>query len=173
MTGQVFVAAVTLPSSISITNPANNARFLALANVPIQAVVTNGVTATNVQFFRDGVLFATLPFAPYQASANNLVAGNYTFTAREVDNSGVASTSAPVFVQVLTNARLSGLVRDNTIFQFTVNAITGQTYVAEFSSNLTGWVPFATNSNATAVFNFTNSAATNSPRFYRVRQDLQ
>ena len=170
-TGQVIVAEASLPPPITITNPPDNARFLAPASFPVSVSVTNGVTLTNVQFFQNGVLFADIPFPPFQGFAEDLAAGNYTFVARALDDLGVASTSAPVAIQVLTNARLSGPIRAGDSFQFAVNAISGQTYIAEFSTNLLDWQPFATNTAAGAALNFTNSAATQDSGFYRVWQD--
>jgi hypothetical protein len=89
-----------------------------------------------------------------------------------VDNLGLASTSAPVAIQVLTNALIFNPLASPGGFQFSVAVIAGQAYIAEFSTNLTRWSAFATNSNAAPTISFTNNAATDPNRFYRVRQTL-
>jgi plastocyanin len=176
MTGTITVTnPAAVPPSVSITNPANNAAFAAPANVTIQASAssTSG-SITNVQFFSGANLLGNKASPPFNFTDSSLAAGNYSFTARAFDNSGLSSTSAPVVIFVETNAVLSAPRRaTNGLFQFTVAGIAGQTYIFQASSNITTWIPLATNVAPADSFIFTDSASTNfQNRVYRARQDL-
>ena len=163
------------PPSVSITNPVSGARFHAPATFALQATASDsGGSVTNVQFFSGASLLGNLTAPPFNFALNNLAAGNYSFTAKATDNSGATTTSAAIAVFVETNATLSGASRGpGGDFQFTINGIAGQTYAIEASSNLTSWLPLATNVAPSDSFPFSDPASTNLPkRFYRVRQDL-
>lgn len=172
-TGRVFVVTANLPPSVSLTNPANNAKFRAPANLLLQASATDDGTVTNVQFFSGGMLLGNDTSAPFSFTLNNAAASNYTFTARAQDNGGLAATSAPITIFILTNALLTSPARlPDGQFRFTVQGIAGQTYAAESSTNLTLWSPFLTNVAPANTFNITDSTSTNVlQRYYRTRQD--
>ena len=174
-TGNVIVASVNLPPSVSLTNPASNARFRAPANILLQAADDDtGGSVTNVQFFSGGSLLSGDSSPPFAFTFSNAAAGNYTFTARAVDNLGTAATSAPINIFVQTNAVLSNAARlADGPFRLTVLGIAGQTYTMEASSNLQSWLSFQTNVAPANSFNVTDFTSTNVlPRFYRARQDL-
>ena len=164
---------VSAPPSISLTNPANNTKLVAPANIPLQASATDEGSVTNVQFFSNGSLLGSDTGAPYSFTLNNAVAGNYAFTARALDNTGLASTSAVVNVSVLTNAILtSPAVLPNGQFWMTVQGVAGQTYATEASTNLATWLAISTNVAPANTFNVTDTTSTNVlQRFYRTRQD--
>lgn len=172
-TGTVSVVTANLPPSVSLTNPANNAKFSAPANLLLQASTTDDGTVTNVQFFSGATLLGNDPTAPFSFTLNNAAASNYTFTARAQDNGGLTATSAPITIFILTNALLTSPARlPDGQFRFTVQGIAGQTYAAESSTNLTLWSPFATNVAPANIFNITDSTSTNIlQRYYRTRQD--
>jgi len=46
----------------------------------------------------------------------------------------------------------------------------GQSYVVETSTNLSGWLPLATNVSSGGWFIFQDTNALAAPRFYRIRQ---
>ena len=174
-TGTVSVVSANLSPSVSITNPANNAKFRAPTNLLLQATASDSDgSVTNVQFFSSGNFLGSDTALPYSFTASNLVAGNYAFTARAVDNLGAATTSAVVNVFVLTNAFLSAPQRlVNGQFRFTIQGISNQTYATESSPNLSNWSAFATNIAPANSFNVTDSTSTNILlRYYRARQDL-
>ncbi|MFO1512200.1 MAG: Ig-like domain-containing protein [Verrucomicrobiota bacterium] len=173
-TGTVSVVSINLSPSVSLTNPVNNARLLAPANILLQASATDDGSVTNVQFFSGGTLLGSNTSAPYVFTFNNAAAGNYSFTARAQDNTGLAATSAVVNVFVLTNATLtSPTMLPNGQFQLTIQGIAGQTYATETSSNLANWSAIITNVAPANTFNITDAISTNVlQRFYRTRQDL-
>jgi plastocyanin len=173
-TGTVSVVSINLSPSVAVTNPVNNARLTAPANILLQASATDDGSVTNVQFFSGGALLGNDPSAPYVFTLNNAAAGNYSFTARAQDNTGLAGTSAVVNVFVLTNALvLSPTMLPNGQFQLTILGIAGQTYATEASTNLANWSALITNVAPANTFNVTDTTSTNVlQRFYRARQDL-
>lgn len=173
-TGTVSVVTASLPPSVTLTNPANNAKFRAPANLVLQAATTSAGTVTNVQFFSGANLLGNATVAPFNFPLNNLAAGNYSFTALAQDNGGLTATSAVVNVFALTNALLTAPTRAaDGQFHFTVQGIAGQTYAAESSTNLTLWSAFITNVAPANTFNMTDATSTNLlQRFYRARQDF-
>lgn len=174
-TGTVTVASANVPPSVTLTNPANNAKFRAPANITLQSSASDpGGSVTNVQYFAGEAFCGSASNAPYTFTLSNAAAGNYLMTARAFDNLGAAVTSAPVAVFVLTNATLTTPIRGPSgKVRFTVEGIAGQTYAMEFSTNLTSWAAFATNVAPANSFGVTDSLSTNLLlRFYRARQDL-
>ena len=176
MTGTVMVASATLPTpSVSITNPATGAKFVAPAGFVLKADATQtGGSITNVRFFSGTTSLGNVTSAPYNFPVNNAAAGNYSFAAVAMNAQGTAATSAVVNVFVLTNAILSAPTRrTDGQFQFTVNGIAGQTYATEASSNLVQWSAISTNIAPANLFNVTDFTSSNIlQRFYRARQDL-
>jgi hypothetical protein len=161
------------PPSVTITNPAAGAKFIAPANLSINADATDSDgSVTNVQFFSGANLLGNLTTAPFNFTQNNLAAGNYSFTAIAADNLGATATSAPVNIFVLTNATLTAPnMLPNRQFTFTVLGIAGQTYDTEASTDLVNWSAINTNIAPAASFNVTDAMSTNIlHRFYRVSQ---
>lgn len=176
MTGTVTVASASISTpSVSITNPATGAKFVAPAAILLKAdAIQAGGGITNVQFFSGTTTLGNVTNSPYNFSVSNAAAGNYTFKAVAMNNQGAAATSAVVNVFVLTNAILSVPTRlSNGQFQFAVNGIAGQTYATEASTNLINWSSITTNIAPADFFNVTDLTSTNIlQRFYRARQDF-
>ena len=97
----VHFAGGNSPPAVSITSPASGATFNAPASVTINASAsdTDG-TITRVEFYAGTNLLGTDTTAPYSFDWNNIVAGNYTLTAKATDNSGAITVSAPVNIAV-------------------------------------------------------------------------
>ena len=95
--------AVKALPSVSITAPANNAKFVAPATVAIAAsAAASGATLTKVEFYRDAVLLGTDTSTPYTFNWTNVAAGTYKLTAKAYSAGGV-TTSAIVNIQVNAN----------------------------------------------------------------------
>jgi RHS repeat-associated protein len=91
----VTVVANTLPA-VSITSPANNAGFLAPANIAIAASAsdTDG-TVTRVDFHAGGTLIASDSTAPYSATwSTGNVGGTFAVSATAVDDKGGSKTAS-------------------------------------------------------------------------------
>ncbi len=87
--------------TVAITNPVVGAVFVAPENVNIAAgaLVSSG-TVTNVQFFINGVSFASFRTAPFSLTVSNFTAGAYALTA-VATAAGISATSSVVSVTVL------------------------------------------------------------------------
>ena len=95
------VLPVNRPPTVTITNPANGATFIAGANIPITANAADPDGQVNlVAFYTNDVRIATFTNAPYSMVLSNVVAGSYTLTAKARDDGGLISTSAPVNITV-------------------------------------------------------------------------
>jgi plastocyanin len=170
-----ITAVVNNPPSVSITNPVTGTKFLAPANITLKASASEtGGSITNVQFFSGATSLGNVTAAPFNFTANNLAAGNYSFTAKAFDNLGATTNSAAVNIFVLTNSTISSVaLLTGGSFQVTLKGIAGQTYAVEASSNLLNWSALFTNVAPANVFNVTDTTSTNVlRRFYRTRQDL-
>ncbi|HEU6447096.1 MAG TPA: Ig-like domain-containing protein [Verrucomicrobiae bacterium] len=171
-TGSIVVSAVNEPPTNSIISPANGAVFSAPAKVTIQASAGDpDGSITNVQFKVGATLLTNETAAPFLATANNLPAGTYTFTAIASDNLGATATNfvsinvvTPITITLAGASKFSGIN-----FQFSYAANTGLTYAVEHSSNLIDWISIVTNTAASNPVVFTDLNATNSPNFYRVQ----
>ena len=145
-----------------------------LANDEPIALFKKTASVTNVQFFSGATSLGNVTTAPFNFTANNLAAGNYSFTAKAFDNLGATTNSAAVNIFVQTNATItSSALLTGGSFQFTLNSIAGQTDAIETSPNLLNWSALFTNVAPANVFNVTDVTSTNVlRRFYRTRQDL-
>ena len=163
-------AAVVAPTpTISITNPVSGKVFAAPASVSISASagVSSG-TVTNVQFFTNNVLLASLGAAPFTATTHNLGAGACALTA-VATAAGISATSAPVNVSVVTPVpvTLSAATRSGGVFSFNYSANPGLSYAVQVSSNLLNWAPLATNQAAVSLVPFSGPATTGA-QYYRI-----
>lgn len=98
--------------SVTITSPTNNTYFLPPANLTMRATASdNDGTVVAVEFYQDGSLLREFTNAPYAYGVSNLGVGAYAFTAIARDNQGLARTTAPVVINVVTSlpiARVRG-----------------------------------------------------------------
>ncbi|WP_108870098.1 glycosyl hydrolase family 18 protein [Aquimarina aquimarini] len=87
--------------TVNITSPANNANFAPGATIAITANASdsNG-TVTKVEFFNGATKLGEDTTAPYEYSWVNVVAGNYSITAKATDNEGATKTSSAVAISV-------------------------------------------------------------------------
>jgi uncharacterized protein (DUF2141 family) len=95
MTGSVTAAKPTnIPPSVSITNPVGGAVFIAPASFQLAASASDSDgTVTNVQFFQGTASLGNVATSPFVVSINNLLAGDYSFSAVATDNGGVTATN--------------------------------------------------------------------------------
>ena len=90
-----------IPPSVTVTNPASGAVFVAPATVTIGAVAADADgTVTNVQFFDGNASLGNVAASPYLISAS-LAVGSHTLKAVATDNLGATNISTPVSVTVL------------------------------------------------------------------------
>jgi len=89
---------------VNITLPVNNAVFVtgSTVNVTANAMDTDG-TISKVEFYNGATKLGEDTASPYTYSWTNVVAGNYSITAKATDNSGAVTTSAAISIIVNAN----------------------------------------------------------------------
>ncbi len=125
-------AAVTIrvdtPPGVNITAPANNAVFVAPANITVTANATDtDGTVSKVEFLDGATLVGTVTTAPYSITLTNVAPGSHSYTARATDNNNAVTTSSAVPIVVNTAPTVSiTSPANNAIFavpaNITVNA---------------------------------------------------
>jgi hypothetical protein len=96
----VNVTIDTLPS-VTLTNPADNAWFIAGTNINLGASASSASgTISEVQFFEGTNYLGTATNSPYSLVWSNVPAGAYGLTAEATDNNGLVSTSTVVNIMV-------------------------------------------------------------------------
>lgn len=167
-------AVVSPTLTVAITNPPDGAAFTAPAVVNIEAGTTvSGGAVTNVEFFTNGVALGSVQNPPYDFAASNLLAGSYALTA-VASAGGITATSLVVNVSV-TNAasgpppvNITSPGVSGSRFSFGYSTQAGLSYVIESSSNLTVWLPLATNAASGATAQFSDSFSETGDVYYRV-----
>jgi hypothetical protein len=174
----VYYSLVTnaLPA-IVLTTPANNASFAAPAAIDLAAAVTaNGNTINHVGFYAQGTnLIANVTNAPYACLWTNVGAGIYSLTARLAYNAGSTVDSAASTVAVTNRPQpaqptITSPSFTLSTFSMTFTTEAGPFYRVECKNGLgdPAWQLLATVPGTGAPITFTDNAATNTARFYRV-----
>ena len=160
-----------LPPTVSLTAPANNSVVGAGADIPLSALTSDPYGAvTQVQFRRNGVLFATDASAPFATIFNSASPGPNTFTAVATDSGGLSVTSAPVTVLVLAPAVLA--IREAGAQMQITWSTNAPGYVLESTTNLNPPVAWGTVTNAAVPTNSLFQVLINPAipqRFFRLR----
>lgn len=173
MTGVVNVASVSLPPTVSITNPVNNATFSAPASFTLAATASaSGGSITNVQFFQGATSLGNVTTSPYSVPVNGLAAADYTFSAVAANNGGLTATNA-VTIHVVTPVPIvlsAPQFLPPADFRFNYSANPGLTYIIQRSSSLSSgsWTTLSTNVAGGSPVLFDDPTASGNPGFYRV-----
>lgn len=84
----------SVPLSVTLTAPADGAKFLSPADVTVTASTVGTVPATSVTIYTNNAVFTTLTTAPYTTTIPALPPGVYTIYARAVNASESATSSS-------------------------------------------------------------------------------
>lgn len=99
------------PSSVAITSPATGTHFIGAQDINLQASASDpDGNLDRVEFYENGVLFATDSSAPYAATWPEGSLGSYVFTAKAIDTKGLELTSSAVTVEVDSSAPSSVVI---------------------------------------------------------------
>jgi hypothetical protein len=123
----ILVYVVAAPT-VSITSPSNNAKYTAGEPIYITAKATdaNG-SIKKVDFYRGTTLIKTEYTAPYSIAWTNVPAGNYTLTAKATNDKGIATTSAKVYISVISTLARSISSADTASAAEATNAVNDST----------------------------------------------
>jgi len=87
--------------TVTLTSPTANATFKPAATITLTASAQDfDGTINRVEFYAGTTLVATVTAAPYAYTWTNVAAGNYSLTARAVDDAGAGTVSAPVAITI-------------------------------------------------------------------------
>jgi hypothetical protein len=156
--------------TVSLTNPVAASVFSAPATLKLgaTAAVTSG-TVTNVAFFAGSTPLGSAQASPFNVIGSSLGTGSYSLTA-VATAAGISATSAPVSISVVSPVAVSNsapaIVGGHFSFSYTANA--GLSYVVKGSPDLVNWQPIVTNVPTGSTFNFTDSSALGTLRYYEV-----
>lgn len=166
--------------TIAITSPVNNARFTEPATITINvdAADADG-SISKVEFYSGATLLGMDNTSPYSFIWANVVAGNYTLTAKATDNDALFTTSTPVnlvvdidntggFCDTVDNGDYSYKVETvggNVLFQFhPLEPIEGCTYAFIYvREGLSGGYPGYAMTRIGSDFIFEKAIATGTP----------
>ncbi|WP_027395475.1 carbohydrate-binding protein [Aquimarina latercula] len=86
---------------VSVTSPSNGTNFEEGQSVTIKANASDSDgTVSKVEFFVNGSLVGTDTTSPYNITTTLNNVGNYTITAKAIDNDEAVSTSVPITITV-------------------------------------------------------------------------
>jgi chitinase len=99
----VTVAKDSIPPSVSLTSPGNNAKVS--GTVAITASASDNIGVARVEFYENGMLISASNVAPYSYSWNtkSVANGNYTLAAKAYDAAGNVGQSANIKVTVFND----------------------------------------------------------------------
>jgi hypothetical protein len=84
------------PPTVTLTQPANGAKFTAPATVSLAATASDtGGTVTKVQFYNGTTKLGEDTTSPYTYTWSGVAAGTYPLTAKAIDNDGAVTTTTP------------------------------------------------------------------------------
>jgi hypothetical protein len=113
----VTVSTQILPPAVSLVSPTNNAVLDVSTGLLFSATASPGSAAvTNVSFYLNTFLMASVASAPYSFSLSNAPTGDYTLTAVATDNNGLSTTSTVVNVTANNSIVLATLKQIKTVF---------------------------------------------------------
>jgi hypothetical protein len=94
----IFVStASNVAPSVSITSPTNNASFLTPTNITLTTNATDADGSIyKVDFYNGATLLGTSTTNTFSYTLTNVVAGNYSITAKATDNGGLTFTSSVI-----------------------------------------------------------------------------
>ena len=91
----------SLPPTVAITSPLNNASFDAPATITIEADASDADgTVTLVEFFNGATKLGEDSSAPYSFAWTSVFSGSYSLTAKATDNALTTTTSTAINVTV-------------------------------------------------------------------------
>ena len=101
-----FEAAPFTAPTVTLTNPFNNAQFIAGTTIRLSANASDSDgTISKVEFYQGAVKLATITSSPYNYDWTNVTAGSYVLTAVATDNQSEVTTSTAVNISVLAQSK--------------------------------------------------------------------
>jgi plastocyanin len=169
MTGSITVAAVFVPPTVALTNPAFGSVFGAPARIVFGAEATaSNATVTNVSFMLNSNIVGRATNAPFQFVLSNVQASLRFLQAAATDSRGVSATSTPVSVRIIAPPALVAQP-SNDLMRISFPTVTNLSYVVQRSTGeITNWTDITTNRATATNQQFMETIDAGLIRFYRV-----
>jgi len=169
MTGSVTVAAVFVPPTVALTNPASGSVLGAPARIVFgAAAMASNATVTNVSFLLNSNIVGRTTNEPFQFVLSNVQPSLHFLQAAATDSRGSSATSPPVPVRIIAPPALATSL-SNEVMRISFPTVTNLTYVVERSTGeITNWTGVATNRAAATNQLYTETIDAGLIRFYRV-----
>jgi hypothetical protein len=101
ISGTIPVTGGSIPPTVSLTAPANNATFCSGTAITLTATATDADgTISKVEFFDGTTLITTLTASPYTYNWTNAATGAHSITVKATDNGNLGTTSTAVSITV-------------------------------------------------------------------------
>jgi Lamin Tail Domain/CotH kinase protein/Bacterial Ig domain/Immunoglobulin domain/Immunoglobulin I-set domain len=110
------LTAKTLPT-VTLLQPVNGGNYFGPTNLPLQAAASDTLGINRVEFYANNQLIGFDTTSPYSLFWSNTPAGLHTLTAVAIDNIGLASTSAPVTIQITALATVP-FITFNSVWRY-------------------------------------------------------
>lgn len=158
--GPVPIMAQSPNFLVTVTSPANGAAFPPFATIPLTASASspNGAI-TNVNFFMDGSLLASVTSPPFSVPVPQVSPGSHQFFVQAQDAMGFGGESATVSVTVeaIAARRMAAFFSTNGTLSFGFSGSAASGYILESAASLAppvDWVPIQTKllSSAQGIF---------------------
>ena len=131
----------TIPESVMIVSPANNAHVT--GTFSIDAIAADAINVARVEFYRDGTLIGSRTTAPWSmaTSSNTMDAGTHTLSARAIDGAENMLDSVSVFIEVdntvpAGSVSVASLIRGVATVTYTSSEIDIASVVFEAGSSM-------------------------------------
>jgi glycosyl hydrolase family 48/cellulose binding protein with CBM2 domain/Big-like domain-containing protein len=90
--------------TVALTSPANNSSYTLATPIPLAATAADSDgSVASVEFYAGTTRLGADTTSPYQYSWTGAAVGDYSVTARAIDNLGAATVSSPIAVRVLSS----------------------------------------------------------------------
>lgn len=169
MTGSVTVAAVFVPPTVALTNPAFGSVFGAPAGIVFGATASaSNATVTNVSFLLDSNIVGRSTSPPFQFISSNVQPSLRFLQAAATDSQGTSATSPPVSVRIIAPPALATSL-SNDVMRISFPTVTNLSYVVQRSTGeITNWTDVVTNRATATNQQFMETIDAGLLRFYRV-----
>lgn len=169
MTGVVTVAAVYVPPTVALTNPAFGSVFGAPARIELGAMASaSNATVTNVSFLLNSNIVGRSTNPPFQFVLSNVQPSLRFLQAAATDSQGTSATSPPVSVRIIAPPALATSL-SNDVMRISFPTVTNLSYVVQRATEeVTNWTDVVTNRATATNQPFMETIDAGPIRFYRV-----
>ncbi len=174
-----FETAANTPPTVSLEGPEPESTNVEPATITLSATATDvDGTIERVEYYSGSQIIGEATVSPWEFTWNNVVEGDYTLTAKAIDNDGAATRSDPVEMTVaaahsptipVPRVQIQRSESDGSVV-LTIRTEAEESITIEFSEDLENWSILETLiADAEGAVEFIDEATGAFRRFYRIR----